>query len=117
MQGVYEIQIAPSNTNILYMMYLGDVFKSTDKGTTWTQTNFAQVSEDPNDPYRINGQKMAIDPNNPNVVYVGTPQNGLFVTRMAGVTWQSVSAVPVSATDASGEYPGITGIYSIRLSA
>ena len=25
----------------------------------------------------IDGQKMAVDPNNPNVVYVGTPQNGL----------------------------------------
>src|SRR3979411_2964557 len=36
--GVFEIQIAPSNTNILYMEYLGDVFKSINKGTTWTQT-------------------------------------------------------------------------------
>ena len=35
-EGVYEIQIAPSNTNILYMEYLGDVYRSSDKGTTWT---------------------------------------------------------------------------------
>ena len=110
-QGVYEIQIAPSNSNIMYMMYEGYVFKSTNKGTTWTQTSFAPVTEpDPNDPYRIYGQKMAIDPNNPNVVYVGTPQNGLFVTTNGGASWQSVSAVPVSATDSSGDYPGITGI-------
>jgi hypothetical protein len=109
-EGVYEIQIASSNTSILYMMYLGDVFKSTDKGTTWALTNFSNVSQDPNDSYRVNGQKMAIDPNNPNVVYVGTPKNGLFVTQDGGVTWQTVSAVPVSATDASGLYPGITGI-------
>ena len=58
----------------------------------------------------MNGQKMAVDPNNPNVVYVGTPQNGLFVTTDGGVSWQKVSAVPVSATDTSGQYPGITGI-------
>ena len=56
------------------------------------------------------GQKMAVDPNNPNVVYVGTPQNGLFVTTDGGASWQSVSAVPVSAKDGSGVYPGITGI-------
>ena len=53
---------------------------------------------------------MAVDPENPNVVYVGTPQNGLFVTTNGGATWQSVSAVPVSLTDSSGNYPGITGI-------
>jgi hypothetical protein len=109
-QGVYEIQIAPSSTNILYMMYNGYVYRSSDKGTTWAKTAFAQVTEDPNDPYRVNGQKMAVDPNNPNIVYVGTPQNGLFVTTNGGASWQQVSAVPVSATDASGQYPGITGL-------
>jgi hypothetical protein len=109
-EGAYEIKIAPSNTNILYMEYLGNVYRSNDKGTTWTKTAFAHVTENPNDPYRMNGQKMAVDPNNPNVVYVGTPQDGLFVTSDGGASWQKVSAVPVSATDASGQFPGITGI-------
>ena len=108
--GVYEIQIAPSNSNILYMMYGGSVFESTNKGTTWTQTAFAPVTENPNDPYRMDGQKMAVDPNNPNVVYVGTPQNGLFVTGDGGASWQNVSAIPVSLSDGNGNYPGITGI-------
>ena len=109
-QGVYEIQIAPSNSNILYMAYEGYVFKSTNDGTSWTETSFAPIVEDANDVYRIDGQKMAIDPENPNVVYVGTPANGLFVTTDGGATWQNVSAVPVSVADSSGEYPGITGI-------
>ena len=109
-EGVYEIQIASSNSSIMYMAYLGDVFKTTDRGTTWTLTNFANVSQDPNDAYRSHGQKMAIDPNNPNIVYVGTQQNGLFVTTDGGTTWQTVSAVPAALTDASGGYPGITGI-------
>ena len=108
-QGVYEIQIAPSNSNIMYMMFDGYVFVSTNKGTTWTQTAFAQVTESPNDDFRIYGQKMAVDPNNPNIVYVGTPQNGLWVTTNGGTTWSQVSAVPVSGTT-SGQYPGITGI-------
>ena len=60
--------------------------------------------------YNIDGQKMAVDPNNPNVVYVGTPQNGLFVTTNGGATWQSVSAVPAKPNGSSGVYPGITGI-------
>ena len=47
MQGAYEIQIAPSNSNIIYMMYEGYVFQSTNKGSTWTQTSFAQVTDGP----------------------------------------------------------------------
>ena len=92
-EGVYEIQIAPSNTNILYMMYEGYVFQSTNKGETWTQTSFAPVTgADPNNSgIKFDGQKMAVDPANPNIVYVGTPQNGLFVTTNGGATWQSVS--------------------------
>ena len=109
-QGVYEIQIAPSNSNIMYMMYEGYVFQSTNKGSTWTQTSFAPVTENPEDSYRYDGQKMAVDPNNPNVVYVGTPKNGLFVTTNGGASWQSVSAVPASLTDSNGIYPGISGI-------
>ena len=73
--------------------------RRTNEGTTWTETSFAQVTANPNDAYRMYGQKMAIDPNNPNIVYVGTPLNGLFVTTNGGATWQSVSAVPVSVAD------------------
>src|SRR6202022_3392819 len=58
-QGVYEIQIADSNTQIFYMMYDGYVFKSTNRGTTWTQTSFAQVTANPNDGYAQYGQKTA----------------------------------------------------------
>jgi len=56
---------------------------------------------------------MDVDPNNPNVVYVGTPQNGLFVTTDGGTTWQSVSAVPVSQTMVAASIPASPGSYSI----
>ncbi len=108
-QGLDEIQVASSNSSILYMMYDGYVFESSNDGTTWTQTSFSPVASGAADAYRMDGQRMAIDPNNPNIVYVGTIQNGLFVTTNGGTTWQSVSAVPVSAS-VSGVYPGITGI-------
>ena len=109
-QGVYEIQVAPNNSNILYMMYQGYVFESTNDGAAWTQTSFAQVSENPNSAYRMDGQKMAIDPDNANIVYVGTPNNGLFVTYNGGGTWQSVSGVPDGQSTGTGDQHGITGI-------
>jgi hypothetical protein len=94
----------------MYMMYDGYVFSSANKGTTWTQTSFAQVTADSNDTTRQYGQKIAIDPNNPNIVYVGTPENGLWVSTNGGTTWTKVSAIPASLTYSDGSYPGITGI-------
>jgi photosystem II stability/assembly factor-like uncharacterized protein len=107
--GVYEIQIAPGNSDVMYMLFDGDVFASHDKGKSWTQTSFATVSANANDNFRVYGQKMAIDPHNAKIVYVGTPQNGLFVTKDGGATWAQVSAVPASGQN-GGQYPGITGI-------
>ena len=63
-----------------------------------------------NGPYRTWGQNMAVDPINPNIVYVGTGANGLFVTTDGGNTWSSVSGVPIATSDGNGNYPGITGI-------
>jgi hypothetical protein len=58
-QGVYEIQIADSNTQVFYMMYDGYMFQSTNQGTTWTQlTSFndgVQVTANPNDAYGQEG--------------------------------------------------------------
>jgi hypothetical protein len=109
-EGVYEIRVAPGNTNIFYMQYRGNIYRSTDKGTTWIKTAFAHVLSDPNDGHRIDGQKMAVDPSNPNIVYAGTQQNGLFVTKDGGASWTHVSSIPNGSVDASGLHPGITGI-------
>ena len=50
---------------------------------------------------------MAIDPNNPNVVFAGTQEDGLWVTRDGGTTWQQITAVP-EGTNAGDS--GLTGI-------
>ncbi|HUI93089.1 MAG TPA: T9SS type A sorting domain-containing protein [Chitinivibrionales bacterium] len=103
--GVYEIRIAPNNTNRFYMMYNGNVYRSDNRGTAWAKTAFAPVTGcDANDNYRINGQKMAVDPANPDVVYVGTTLNGVWVTANGGSSWAQVSTVP------TGGAGGITGI-------
>ncbi len=107
--GVYEIRIAPNLPTRLYMAYRGFVYRSDNRGGNWIRTDFANVVMNPNDNYRPRGQKMAVDPANPDIVYTGTPQNGLFVTINGGTSWQSVSAVPVSQKNGD-TYPGIGGI-------
>jgi hypothetical protein len=108
--GVYELRIAPSNTNVLYMTYEGFVFVSQNRGASWTKTSFVQIADTSNDGYRGNGEKMAVDPINAGVVYAGTPSTGLFVTSNGGASWANVSGVPASQQDANKNYPGLTGI-------
>ncbi len=84
--GVYEIRVAPSQPARIYMAYNGWVYRSDNRGATFIKTAFANIPMDANDSYRINGRKMAVDPINSNVVYVGTQRNGLFVSSDAGAT-------------------------------
>jgi hypothetical protein len=109
-QGVYEIRVAPSDPRRLYMAFDGRVFRSDDRGATWSATAFTRVSQmDANDPFRTWGAKMAVDPANPDVVYVGTPRDGLFSTHDGGASWRRAASVPAGAS-VQGGWPGITGI-------
>ena len=56
---------------------------------------------DANDDFRTFGEKLAVDPANPDVVYAGTPRAGLFVSSDGGRAWQPVAAVPVGAKAAT----------------
>ena len=108
--GVYEICIAPSAPLRLYMAFHGFVYRSDDRGSHWARTGFANVAMNANDDFRTAGQKMAIDPANPDVVYVGTSMNGVFVTTDGGATWSSVSDIPKSQPAKNGQFPGHPGI-------
>ena len=46
-QGVYEIQIAPSDTQILYMMFDGYVFRSTNQGSDLDSNEFHSGHQHP----------------------------------------------------------------------
>src|SRR5260370_692291 len=44
---------------------------------------------------RTNGRRMAVDPANKDLLYVGTPSNGVFVTVNAGKTFSTPVGVPM----------------------
>ena len=108
--GVYEIRVAPNLPTRLYMAYRGDVYRSDDRGGHWTRTAFVNAPMNANDDFRTSGQKMAVDPINPDVVYLGTPSNGVFFTNDGGATWHPVDPIPKSARASNGKYPGHAGI-------
>lgn len=124
--GIFSnIGIAPSNTTIMYAMGLvfpnsnagtgfptTGIYKSTNKGVSWTLTSFTPVSTafaatigstDGNNAWRFNGQRIAIHPTNPNICYVGFADIGAaFVTLDGGATWSTVANLPAGSANTQG---------------
>lgn len=97
--GAWDVRIAPSNSNVIYMVWLGMMYKSTNKGVTFVnQTDNAGgtfpirtvSSGNPNGGEAGPGPPMAIDPQNPNVCWVGD-FGGVFFTADGGTTWSTLS--------------------------
>jgi hypothetical protein len=118
-EGVYEIAIAPSNASRFYMTYRGYVFRSDDAGAHWTRTAFVRsLGMDPNDQGtylpRTMGRRIAVDPANPDIVYIGTVQDGLWRTTNGGSSWSKITAVPTATLATGGmlvAFDGSTKIY------
>lgn len=101
--GVFEVRIAPSNSNVIYMVWQGYVFVSTDKGMTFTQSSFtrdAALGGNIGNP-RLFKYKMAVDPINPDIAYLATRTNKTFVT-FNGTTTSSWALAPnITANDSN----------------
>ena len=98
--GVDGIAIDPGDENVVYMAtgqytnVAALVLKSTDQGKTWINTNFPSGTQfNGNGVARVGGENIAVDPNNSNIVYVGTTNRGLYRSTDAGATWAQVSAI------------------------
>lgn len=99
--GILELCIAPSDSNVIYMMIADALFRSDDRGKRWLRTAVTFPEQDANSPKRFYGQKMAVHPSNPDVVLAGTQNAGVFLTRDGGKT-----SIKTNAPDATY----ITGI-------
>lgn len=97
--GVESLALDPQDPNNVYMLcgtsYINGgrsaILKSTDKGNTFTYTDVtAQFKAHGNGSGRGNGERLVVDPNNSNVLFVGTRANGLWKSTDAGVSWSLV---------------------------
>ncbi len=87
-QYVVEIVCDPINDNIVYASkYYGDVFKSDDYGSTWT--NIRNGLPDNNGYKHFSG--LAINPYNSDNLYINTPYHGVYQSHDRGQSWEPYS--------------------------
>lgn len=102
-----DVAIAPSETSRLYMALGGRIYLSRDRGKRWVKTGHPDFSWMGGGGLksRANGRKIAVDPYNSDVVYVGAPCDPVRVTSDGGVTWRSIPEIP-PAQRWDGEWMG-----------
>jgi hypothetical protein len=107
--GVESLALDPQNPNNVYMLCGLDysnsgrtaILKSTDKGNTFTYTDVtAKFKTHGNAMGRSNGERLAVDPHNSNVLFCGTRRNGLWKSVDQGVSWnQAWNGVTTTSND------------------
>jgi xyloglucan-specific exo-beta-1,4-glucanase len=117
-EGAVSVAADPVNTKKVFVaagMYTnswdpnnGAILRSSDQGGTWSITPLP-FKLGGNMPGRGMGERLAVDPNNDNVLYFGAPSGkGLWKSTDSGVTWAQVASFPNAgnyvqdSTDTSG---------------
>ncbi len=95
-----------------YWYEKGRVFKSDDRGETWTPLGLAPVFV--SNTGRLDGECIAVDPKDSNVVYCGTSYEGLYVSRDAGNTWSRVEGIPYGSVPSTSAEYSENNAYGIR---
>lgn len=110
--GIDALALDPSTPGRLYMLAGTDywnqgktmILRSEDYGETFDTVNVtAQFKTHGNGYGRQNGERLAVDPNQPNVLFCGTRGNGLWKSENRGSTWAQVASF---TKPASGEGVG-----------
>lgn len=96
-EGVYEIAVAPSDPQRIYMAIKGAVFWTDDRGKHWQLgEGMPPLEFDPNDDFRMYGPFMGVSPRNPDIALFGSPLAGVWRTENGGRDWAPVASLPKS---------------------
>lgn len=118
--SIESMAIAPQDPNILYIatgaytkknknLNPGNLLKSSDRGNSWQVLNLS-LPMGGNEFWRWTGERLAIDPNNSNLVYFGSRLNGLWKTEDGGKTWNQVNPSLVPTGNSHPETNQLAGI-------
>ncbi|MET3984719.1 RICIN domain-containing protein [Streptomyces sp. PvR034] len=108
--GIESLATDPVDPNRLYLAsgtYTNDwagngaILRSTDQGATFQRTDLP-FKLGGNEDGRSMGERLVVDPDHHDTLYLGTRKNGLWRSTDYGVTWSQVSAFPVKDGASSG---------------
>jgi photosystem II stability/assembly factor-like uncharacterized protein len=111
LMGVESIAVDPSDPGKVYLAcgtYTapevpdGAILRSSDRGKTWARTN-VPIKFGGNEAGRGNGERLAVDPNDGRVLFLGTRKNGLWKSVDGAVTWAKVTTFPGDVLQLSAE--------------
>ena len=122
---VSKLIIDPNNSNVFYATTQGEteytdkvgdgagVFKSTDRGNNWTQINNGLNSLETN--------VLAVDPNDSDVLYLGTDDDGIYKSINGGENWKKliptasfgVGDIIVDPQDSNNVYMGTVDYFRL----
>lgn len=98
--GGEALALDPKNPNIVYIaagkytadwwQYKGTIFKSTNRGRTWTKLNI-DLKMGGNEDLRWAGERLAVNPFNSQIIFFGSRKDGLWKSLNAGKTWNRVN--------------------------
>jgi len=109
--GVEALALDPQNASNVYMLggtsYINGgrtaILKSTDKGNTFTYVDVtSKFKAHGNGSGRGNGERLAVDPKNSNILFCGTRENGLWKSTDAGLTWNLAWSGVTTTTNGNG---------------
>ena len=100
-KGVLSFAIDPENSNNIYadtgFGNGGSVLYSTNAGATWGVTALS-IYVGGNDDGRGAGERIAVDPYDSNIIFLGSSANGLWESTNAGHSFSQVSSFFTSAS-------------------
>ena len=101
LMGVESIALDPADPDRVYLAcgtYThieapNAILRSSDRGRTWARTDVS-FKMGGNEDGRGNGERMAVDPHDGKVLFMGTRHHGLWTSEDRGVSWTRVTGFP-----------------------
>ena len=102
LMGVESIAVDPADSNRVYLAcgtYTnptspeGAILRSGDRGRTFARTD-VPFKFGGNEDGRGNGERLAVDPGDGRILYIGTRHDGLWRSQDRGVSWSRVESFP-----------------------
>ena len=122
LMGVESIAVDPNDPNFVILacgtytnprVGNGAILRSFDRGKTFQRTD-VPFKFGGNENGRGNGERMAVDPTNSNIIYLGTRLNGLWKSADKGKTWNQVKSFP-DMTEAAPQVAGGDSVQQRRV--